>query len=182
VISDFDLIQRTLRGDQQAFASLVNRHKSFAYTVAVRVLNDEEEAEEAAMDAFVKAHRNLGKFQGDSKFTTWFYRIVTNEALTRKRKVKAALVDLDKAENQPWEEQRPDGQQAALVRAGIQELGEKDAMLLTLYYLEEQNLAEVGETLQMDANTVKVAVHRARKRLAEALYRQLGDEVKELLN
>lgn len=184
MISDFTLIEQTLKGDQPAFETLVNRHKRMAYNVALRIVGTETEAEEVAMDAFVKAYNNLKKFNRDSKFTTWFYRIVTNQALSLKRKKRIDTVDIENASQKSNNLVDPvlQKENENLVRNALASLSEKDESLLTLFYLKELSLDEISEIVELTVNNVKVGVHRARKRLAESLKAQLGNEVYELVN
>ncbi len=183
MISDFSLIEQTLEGDQSAFETLVNRHKGLAYNVAHRIVGTDVEAEEVAMDAFVKAYKNLKKFNKESKFTTWFYRIVTNQALSLKRKKRIDTVDLDKANSKSGSSPNIvlQNENQQLIQNAISKLSDKDEMLLTLFYLKEMNLEEISEIVELTINNVKVGVHRARKRLAVILKEQLGDEVYELV-
>ena len=78
-------IERILAGDTQSFSCLVAKYEKMAYTIALRILENREEAEEAVQDAFVKMYRALSDFHFDSKFSTWFYRIVYRTALTALR-------------------------------------------------------------------------------------------------
>ena len=146
MISDFSLIEQTLEGDQSAFETLVNRHKSMAYNVAFRIVGSGPEAEEVAMDAFVKAYNNMKKFNKESKFTTWFYRIVTNQALSLKRKKRLNTVDLENASTKI--NHSTDGlvqsENEKLVRSALSELSDKDETLLTLFYLKELSLDEIS--------------------------------------
>lgn len=180
MLPDEQIIEAVVSGDQTAFASLVDKYKRMAFNVAFRILKNESEAEEAAMDAFVKVYRNLKNFDHRSKFSTWFYRIVTNESLGRARKKKHEMVDLSSAHHL-GELDGGSGENAKLVRTAINALGEKDAEVLTLYYLKELSLAEIGEMLGVEPNTIKVNVHRARKKLAATMLDLIGHEVYELL-
>ena len=150
------------------------------YNLALSVLKHEEEAQEAAQDAFVKAFRHLSGFDRRSKFTTWFYRIVMNESLSRARKKKINKVDIREARHVGHEEGIT-SENPALIHAGLEQIGNRDAEMLTLFYLKELSLEEIGEMLEMTANNVKVAVHRARQRLAKKMLELLGEEVYELV-
>src|SRR6201992_4413481 len=85
-LSDIDLIEQTLAGDQSAYADLIKRHQRFVFTLAMRFMKTREDAEEVAQDCFVKAYRSLQAFQGQSKFSTWLYSIVYTTAMTALRK------------------------------------------------------------------------------------------------
>jgi len=181
VHTDDQLIDNVLAGDQGAFGELVDKYQRLAYNVALRILRHEEEAQEAAQDAFVKAYRHLSNFDRRSKFTTWFYRIVTNEALSRARRKKLQKVDIREARYVGVAD-RGMPENPELVREGLNQLAQKDAEMLTLFYLKELSLDEIAEMLEMTANNVKVAVHRARQRMANKMLELLGEEVYELVN
>src|ERR1700761_5615795 len=87
-LSDLELIQETLAGNQSAYADLVKRHQRFVFTLAMRFAKRREDAEEIAQDCFIKAYRSLGSFQQNSKFTTWLYSVVYSPALTFLRKTR----------------------------------------------------------------------------------------------
>jgi RNA polymerase sigma factor (sigma-70 family) len=176
---DIPLVDRVLAGEQQAFAQLVDRHKAYAYTIAIKILLNRPEAEEAAQDSFVKAYRHLADFNRQAKFSTWLYRIVFNTAITYKRKHRQSFQGL---EHMALEyDQRADG---ALERGdkhrnlqqALQQLSESDRTAMTLFYLDELSLDEIAVVLDTPANTVKVRIHRARQRLADELKRILNQE------
>ena len=79
-------IEAILNGDANAFAVLVDRYKDLVFTLALRMMKHREEAEEAAQDTFIKAFKSLNKFKGDSKFSTWIYRVAYNTCLDRLKK------------------------------------------------------------------------------------------------
>jgi DNA-directed RNA polymerase specialized sigma24 family protein len=93
--ADIDTINRVLRGDQQAFAGLVERHQNLVFTIVLRYLKSREDAEEVAQDVFVKAFRSLADFKGESKFSTWLYTIATTSSLTWLRKKRPDVRSLD---------------------------------------------------------------------------------------
>ena len=80
------IIAKVKQGDMVAFNALIDEYKAMAFTLALKLMKNREDAEEVAQDAFVKAYKNIGQFEGKSKFSTWLYTIVYNTALTRLRK------------------------------------------------------------------------------------------------
>src|SRR5688572_30379883 len=92
---DHLILDKVLAGDQQAYASLVDKHKSYAYTIAYKILQNQAEAEEAAQDAFIKAYHHLAGFNRQSKFSTWLFRIVFNTSISYKRKNKQQFQDIE---------------------------------------------------------------------------------------
>jgi len=93
--SDEQLITRVLAGDQDAYTVLVERHSDLVYAIVSRIVLNEADADDVAQEVFVRAYRALGRFRGDSKFSSWLYRIAVNRSLThlKRRKRRAAAVD-----------------------------------------------------------------------------------------
>jgi len=189
-LSDIELIEQTLGGNQAAYADLVKRHQRFVFTLALRFAKSREDAEEIAQDCFVKAYRSLSTFQQQSKFTTWLYSIVYTTAMTflRKKRVDTSSIDDENVylqiENQQgsFENNLAEKQSRSFyVNQAISQLLPDDATIITLFYNGEQSLEEIAETLGMEANTVKVKLFRARQRLKEKLEKLLKHEAKELI-
>ena len=188
-LSDIELIQQTLAGNQQAYADLVKRHQRFVFTLALRFAKKREDAEEIAQDCFVKAYRSLAAFQGQSKFSTWLYSIVYTTAMTFLRKKKPDTDSIDD-ENAYIQLENYGGydvnsaenkSRSFYLEQAIGQLLPDDAAIITLFYKGEQSLEEIGRAMGMEANTVKVKLFRARQRLKEKLERNLKGEVKELI-
>jgi RNA polymerase sigma factor (sigma-70 family) len=188
--TDLELIADTLAGNTASYALLVNRHKRFVFTMALKFVKNREDAEEVAQDCFVKAYKALGAFKQTSKFSTWLYTIAYTTAMSHLRKKRLPTDSIDE-ENSHMQLQnsissyRADGventSKYAYLNLAISQLLPDDATIITLFYQGEQSLEEIAETLHMESNTVKVKLHRARLRLKEKLQILLKDEVKELL-
>lgn len=169
---DFAIIDRIVAGEQALYAELVNRYKSYAFTLALKILENKPEAEEAAQDAFIKAFHHLGNFKRDAKFSTWLYRIVFNTAISYKRKRKASFQSIENTiveYGQEAEGMLERNDKKKYIQQAMAKLNEADKVAITLFYLEEFSLEEIAEITGMQANTVKVRVHRARQRLADEL-------------
>ena len=170
------LLDRILGGEESVYATLVDHYKSYAFTIALKILNNKPEAEEAAQDAFIKAYRYLKSFNRQAKFSTWLYRIVFNTAISYKRKNRVQFQDI---ENMPLEYQGDShiglerNDKLVFVRQALNKLSEADRLAIQLYYIQEFSLDEVAGILNQPVNTVKVRVHRARQRV--------GDELKKIL-
>src|SRR3954464_9292436 len=98
-LSDIELIEQTLGGNQSAYADLVKRHQRFVFTLAMRFTKSREDAEEVAQDCFIKAYRSLNSFKQESKFSTWLYSIVYTTAMTSLRKKRIATSSIDDEDN-----------------------------------------------------------------------------------
>lgn len=166
------LIDRILAGEQQLYAELVNRYKSYAFTIALKILEIRPEAEEAAQDAFIKAYHSLASFNREAKFSTWLYRIAFNTAISYKRKRKGSYQSIENAiveYGQEGEEMLERTDKKKFINLAMSKLNEADRLALNLFYLQEFSLEEIADITGMQANTVKVRVHRARQRLADEL-------------
>ena len=189
-LSDIELIQQTLDGNQSAYADLVKRHQRFVFTLALRFAKTREDAEEIAQDCFIKAYRSLNSFQRQSKFTTWLYSIVYTTAMTALRKKRIATDSIDDENTFIQVEDRTGGydtntaenrSRSYYLNQAIAQLLPDDAMIITLFYKGEQSLEEIARTMGLEANTVKVKLFRARQRLKEKLERNLKHEARELI-
>ncbi|MBB6111879.1 RNA polymerase sigma-70 factor, ECF subfamily [Mucilaginibacter lappiensis] len=189
-LSDIELIEQTLAGNQSAYADLVKRHQRFVFTLAMRFAKGREDAEEIAQDCFIKAYRSLASFQGQSKFSTWLYSIVYTTAMTFLRKKRVATDSIDDENTFIQVESRESGydtnnienkSRSFYLNQAIAQLLPDDATIITLFYKGEQSLEEIAQALGMETNTVKVKLFRARQRLKEKLEHNLKQEVKELI-
>lgn len=172
MIEENSLIDRIIAGEQQLYAELINRHKGYAFTIALKILQNRPEAEEAAQDAFIKAFHNLSKFNREAKFSTWLYRIAFNTAISYKRKSKVIFQSIDNlhvSQRQEGEGNAEYDDKKKFIELAMAKLNDTDRLAINLFYLQEFSLEEIAEITGMQANTVKVRIHRARQRLAEEL-------------
>jgi RNA polymerase sigma factor (sigma-70 family) len=177
-------IHQIISGNTGAFAVLVDRYKMLVFTLASKMITNREEAEEVAQDAFIKAFNSLGKFKGDSKFSTWLYRIAYNTCLDRlkKNKKEENVVPVDEFTASFFKttenafEALVEQERKQLIQDCLQQLPGEEGFLLTLYYFEDQNLDEIAKIMDITANHVKVKLFRSRKKLAGILKRHLEPE------
>jgi RNA polymerase sigma factor (sigma-70 family) len=187
--TDNEIITRVLRGEHQLYAELVTRYQNFVFTLALRYTPVREDAEEIAQDVFVKAYKALKDFRGESKFSTWLYSIVNSTSITFLRKKKLDISSMDNEHVFEQAENKDGGMNAnqvevkskvEMVTKAIQLLSPDDARLITLFYKAEQSLDEIARILNMESNTVKVKLHRARTRLKEKMEKYFTQEVRDL--
>ncbi|HEY0653979.1 MAG TPA: sigma-70 family RNA polymerase sigma factor [Chryseosolibacter sp.] len=169
---DLQIIDRILAGEQSLYAGLVDRYKSYVYTIAYKILLNRPEAEEAAQDAFIKAFQNLTTFHRDAKFSTWLYRIAFNTAISYKRKHRHQFQSIETAvigHSGEGEGSLEKHDKKKFLAMAMEKLGEADRTALSLFYLQEFSLEEIADIMSMQANTIKVRIHRARQRVADEL-------------
>ncbi|OIV42555.1 RNA polymerase sigma factor [Flavobacterium johnsoniae] len=186
-INDQHYIDKVLQGDTNAFATLVDRYKDMIFSLALKMVKNREEAEEVAQDTFIKIYSSLSKFKGDSKFSTWIYKIAYNTCLDRLKKSKkedsnisidefsAHLIKtMDNALNALEEKERKQ-----TIQKSLNLLPSDENFLLTLFYFDDQNLEEIGKIMNISANNAKVKLFRSRQKLAVILRQQLEPEIIE---
>ena len=180
-------IDSILNGDANAFAVLVDRYKDLVYTLALRMMKHTEEAEEAAQDTFIKAYKSLDKFKGESKFSTWIYRVAYNTCLDRLKKNKRQKYTVEINEYTEHQVKTLDNaldnieakEREQTIQDCLALLPSEDSFLLTLYYFEELSLEEIGIIVDLKPNNVKVKLFRSRKKLATVLRKKLDNETIE---
>ncbi|WP_343488447.1 sigma-70 family RNA polymerase sigma factor [Allomuricauda sp. d1] len=179
------LISQIVNGDTHAFTKVVDAHKNLVFSLALRMLKNQEEAEEVSQDTFVKVYKSLKKFKGDSKFSTWIYRITYNTCLDRLKKSKKRFLEQELVEVQQHQiatlHNALDGmllkEREEIIKSCLRYLPEEDAGLLTLFYFEDKNLKELEKIIDLSANTIKVRLHRARKKFATVLVNHIEPEI-----
>ena len=177
-------IQKVLLGDTTAFTPLVEKYKRMVYTLALKIVVVPEDAEEIAQDAFVKMFQALKEFKGESKFSTWLYKITYHTALSKMRKVKQDVVSIDEsqlgtrniAETDHFLVDLVTSEQNALVRRAINHLPADERALITLYYLNESSVKEISEITGDGESNIKVKLFRARKKLWGMLHQHFKDK------
>ena len=188
-LGDNEIISRVLKGEQNAYAELVNRYQAYVFTLVLRMIKSRENAEEVAQDVFIKAYRSLADFRGESKFSTWLYTIANTTSITFLRKKKLDVHSLDNEKVFEVADSKDSGFRANLVEQksrvnmvneAIAMLSPDDAEIITLFYKAEQNLEEISRILRLETNTVKVRLHRARTRLKEKMEKNFSEEVKNI--
>ncbi|MFC3878829.1 RNA polymerase sigma factor [Algoriphagus namhaensis] len=177
-------IEKTKNGDLQAFGALVLKYQTYALTLAVRILKNRQEAEEATQDAFVKAFQAIQDFEGNSKFTTWLYTIVYREAIgrIRKRKYFEEMDELEDSiaiisEDLNGFEILNRNERKEILRAGLDSLKPAESAILSLFYLDQLSIKEIEDITAQSNSQVKVLLHRGRKNLYSILQRQTNKEI-----
>lgn len=182
-LEDFDLIDRAVvHKDQQAYATLMKRYKKAVYFMILKMIRDADDAEDLTMEAFAKAFKNLHRFKKDYTFSTWLFRIATNNAIDfiRKKKLKtmslnstmsddsgnAVNIDVEDGDNNPQDEFIK-SQRIEMVRIFVDKLPAKYRKLVQLRYFDELSYEEIAQELEKPLGTVKAQLHRSRELLYE---------------
>ncbi len=177
-----DLVERARQGDARSFDRLVQEHYVLAYNTAYRMLGNPDQADDATVEAFARAYRSLERFRGESSFSTWLYRIVTNVCLDYLRGPTQYTTSLDEGTGEdgtlsrevPDESQNPpltalQHRRQGTVHDALQHLSSEHRAVLVLYDLNGFSYEEVGSILGIPVGTVKSRLNRARHALKEEL-------------
>ncbi|MFL5767460.1 MAG: sigma-70 family RNA polymerase sigma factor [Actinomycetota bacterium] len=172
-VEDGALARRAADGDDEAFAELVRRHEARVYSIALRMTGRQEDARDAAQDAFVTAYRKLSSFRGDAAFTTWLHRVTVNatyDLLRKRSRTPEPVAEVPEPVAASHIED-PAGRVAERleVRDALALVPEEFRAVLVLRDMEDLPVEEVAEILGLPVGTVKSRCHRARVALGRIL-------------
>lgn len=188
-VYDWKLIQRAVRkGDQKAYAELLGRYKDTIFFMLLKMVRDKDDAEDLTIEAFGKAFRNLHQYTPDFAFSTWLFKIATNNCIDfiRKRKESISLdrtyetQDGDEISFEPRsnflnpEEKAIKKQKIKLMHSVIQKLQPRYRILVELRYFQEKSYDEIAKELELPIGTVKAQLFRARELLYNTLKKMRG--------
>jgi RNA polymerase sigma-70 factor (ECF subfamily) len=188
---DKEIVKRVLDGETRAFSILIDRHKAKALMLAVRILKNREDAEEALQDAFVRVYRSLSSFEGKSSFSTWFYRIVYNRCMSALEKRKESYISsldaeyddappIDVESDDPSPEIRLESDEfRTIVQEEIEKLPSMYGGIFTLFVIQEMSYEEIVRITGLPVGTIKARLFRARALLRNVLLKRL-DSVSSL--
>ena len=175
-IAERDLLGRCRSGDEGAFAELVDGYKNLVFALVSRTIADKSRVEDVAQDVFIKVHRGLPYFRGDSKLSTWIYRIVQNVCADERRRGGPEMsLDATDEEGRPLvtpggaDRQFADLELRDRLDKALARLPAKTRVLIAAYYFDERQYGELAAALGMPLGTVKIQLHRAKRRLRELL-------------
>ncbi len=181
---DLDLVRSARGGDEGAFAELLERHQSRIYNHALRMMGNAQDAEEVLQDTFVQVFRNLDRFEERSRFSTWIYRIATNESLMRLRKAhrkREVFFEDHLGQDTEWYgeeiqaftrsvvDEVQDRQFIERLKKLLEELPEEYRVVFTMRDIDGLSNAEVAEVLDLSIPAVKSRLHRSRLYLRDRL-------------
>jgi RNA polymerase sigma factor (sigma-70 family) len=175
-LTDLEIIESVRKGNQSDFALIINRYKNKAFSLLKRILKNEMDAEEVLQDCFLKTYNGLTAFKNEAKFSTWFYSIVYNTAMTKvsgkKRKIENEMssvddhLDLESSYDFRVTEKL---NTSVFIASIIDKLPAKYASVINMFYMNEMNCEEISEVMGTTESNVKVLLYRARNALRELI-------------
>lgn len=179
---DFMLVQRASQGDQRAYAELMDRYKDAIYYMLLKMVNNASDAEDLTIEAFGKAFKNIQQYTPNYAFSTWLFKIATNNCIDFIRKKKMNHISLDQgddehekaahniqASNLDPEESLIKNQKVKLMRSIVEKLKPRYRKLIELRYFNEYSYEEIADELELPIGTVKAQLFRARELLFNIL-------------
>lgn len=189
--NDFNLVTKARQGDQKAYADLMHRYKDSIYFMALKMVNNKEDAMDLTIETFAKAFEKLDKYQPEFAFSTWLFRVATNNCIDfiRKKKLNTqsihGMMDDDgdekplqiKADVLNPEETSIKKQQTQKLKELIETLPTRYRNLITLRYFDELSYEEIAQQLDLPLGTVKAQLFRARYLLGNVLNTKNRDAI-----
>lgn len=177
---DAHYINEVLKGNTNAFGYFIRTYQNKAFDLAISIVKREDDAKDVVQDSFITAYSSLTNFRNDSKFSTWFYRIVVNTGLQfikrEKRKDEVAgefsITKDEKSASNNAINQLEKQDLKKLIKRVFEKIPAKEALVLQLYYIDDQSIVEIEEITAFTKANVKVLLHRGRT----SFYRMLKDE------
>jgi len=179
---DYKLVRLAVNGDEKAYAELLGRYKDAIYYMLLKMVNNKSDAEDLTIEAFGKAFKNLAQYTPNYAFSTWLFKIATNNCIDFIRKKKANLISLDHSSDDqdnittPLQSDSPDpeedmikSQRMALTRDVVSKLKPRYRTLVELRYFKEYSYDEIAKELGLPIGTVKAQLFRARELLFNIL-------------
>ena len=172
MLTDLQLINACLAGEQEAFSELITRYKNLVYSIILRMTNDSEEANDLAQDVFLKMYKNLGSYSPEFKFSTWVMRITTNHVIDFHRKKKQDTLPLESAGSVATQEETPEN---ALIRKEderriqklVDDLPAMYKLPIIMYHQNDMSYQEIADKIGEPLSKVKNRIFRGRKLLKD---------------
>ncbi len=175
-LSDIEIIESVKRGNETDFSLLIDRYKDKAFSLLRRMLKNNMDAEETLQDCFLKAYNSLHSFRQDAKFSTWFYKIVYNSALTvlsgKKRQVATMMSSIDDHYDLSANDEEiyaTSENSENYVLNLVDQLPPRSALVIILFYIDGLSLNEISQVLGLSLVNTKVILHRSRTALRDML-------------
>jgi RNA polymerase sigma-70 factor (ECF subfamily) len=182
-LTDEQLVELAVSDEREAFGEIVNRWERKIFALCYGMLNVEEDARDAAQETFISAFKNLSRFRGEAKVSSWLHRIAVNQCLTRQRRSKVrseTFLDEEKNEEERYfvapvsqspSRQFEQGEKQKKVRQALNSLPSELRQVIVMKEFEEMTFQEISETLELPLSTVKSRVYTALKQMRMKLER-----------
>jgi len=178
-----DNIKRVKAGDLMAFSHIVSAYQQMVFTVVFKIIDNREDAEDITQEIFIKVFKSLDSSKEESEFSTWLYRIAYNTALSEIRKRKIVFASFDNDFSMLKDEEIDENidnlateERILYLEQALKTLPAEDALLITMFYLDNQSIDEISRISNLSQANVKVKLHRIRKKLAMEINKLMSEK------
>ncbi|MFY0651582.1 MAG: sigma-70 family RNA polymerase sigma factor [Cyclobacteriaceae bacterium] len=180
---DFHYLNLVLEGDVSAYRWLIEKYKGPSFSLAIRILKNKEDAEDVVQEGFIRVYKSLRKFNRESSFATWLYKIMYNQCIDRVRKKKVDLVDLKHADQRTDNtyDQLENENRDKIIGDIVNELPTEENAIIRLFYEHDKDMKEIGVITGLSHATVRKKISRSRNKIKHRLVEVLGEEAKDLI-
>nr|WP_317358085.1 sigma-70 family RNA polymerase sigma factor [uncultured Tyzzerella sp.] len=180
-LTDYELVQKCLNGEKEYFSEIITRHKNLVYSVVLRMVNNQDDANDLAQEVFIKVYKNLDKYFPDFKFSTWIVKITTNHVIDYRRKKKYETVPMEEVEYKLIEENTPEQdclekEERQVLNQLLNNLPDIYKVPIILYHQQGLSYQEIAEAINEPLSKVKNRIFRGRKILKEELLKMKEGE------
>ena len=180
--NDLFYIQKMKAGDFRSFSAIVSKYQNMVFTVVLKIVENQEDAEDITQEIFIKVFKSIQQFREDAEFSTWLYRIAYNTTLSELRKRKLFFTSIDDGlipVNESFTEENNEEETEIKLQyldKAMKKLPPDEIFLLTLHYMDGRSVEDIGKISDLTVSNVKVKLHRIRKKLAVEIQKLMHDE------
>ncbi len=180
-LTDYELVQKCLNGEKEYFSEIITRHKNLVYSVVLRMVNNQDDANDLAQEVFIKVYKNLDKYFPDFKFSTWIVKITTNHVIDYRRKKKYETVSMEEVEYKLISQSSPEQdclekEERLALNELLNNLPDIYKVPIVLYHQQGLSYQEISEAINEPLSKVKNRIFRGRKILKEELLKMKEGE------
>ena len=180
-LTDYELVQKCLNGEKDYFSEIIKRNKNLVYSVVLKMVNNQEDANDLSQEVFIKIYKNLDKYFPDFKFSTWIVKITTNHVIDYRRKKKYETVSMENVEYKLISENTPEQdclekENRLILNNLVNNLPDIYKVPIVLYHQQGLSYQEIAEAINEPLSKVKNRIFRGRKILKEELLKMKEGE------
>ncbi len=158
-----DLLHKAKNGDENALSRLIENHKDFAYTVALKYTKNKEDAQDAVQNAFIQVFKGIRSFRSEAQFSTWLYKIIYRESLRTLKKFDKEIYEPVFVERDYEQEDSRVAEEK--VNELMKALNEREYLVTALFYLKEKSIKDIQKITSLSKANIKIILHRSREKL-----------------
>lgn len=166
-----EVLKKAIAGDKNALTILVDKYKDIAFSIAISIVKDEEDAKDITQDSFLKVLENIENFRNESKFSTWLYKIAYNLSIqfVRNTRKMGSIENVSHNLSETFSDSLEAHEKDQIIKSSLDKLDENERLIVTLFYLGEKSIKEIKGITSLSISNIKVILHRSRKKMTQNL-------------